>query len=64
MADADIYRSARLMMNRYGPQAAEHAEQTMRRLLEEDDPQGAGKWLSIGQAIEDLTRLAAAGSRH
>lgn len=59
-----MYIAAQMVINRCGPQAAAHAEQMMRSFLENDDPRGAGVWLTIGQAIEHLTNPKYTGSRH
>lgn len=64
MADSDMYTSAHRLIKRHGPQATEHAKRMLRRCLEKDDPQEAGMWLTIGQAIEDLTWLSVGVSKH
>jgi hypothetical protein len=61
---ADLYRVASDIIERYGPDAGEYAEDMLRRRLEDDDIRQAGVWLAIGNAIEDLSRLAAGETVH
>jgi hypothetical protein len=64
MPEARIYRSAQRIIHRHGLKATEHAERMMQHFIENDDPQGAGAWLVIGQAIEDLEILSQPRQRH
>jgi hypothetical protein len=58
------YRAACEIIDRYGPDAEEYAGKMLRRCLKKGDQRAAGLWLAIGNAIEDLTRLAAGETRH
>ena len=60
----NLYQSACGIIERYGPDAGEYADTMLRCCLEEGDLRAAGVWLAIGNAIEDLTRLAAGETRH
>ena len=58
-AHAKIYTLASKMIDRFGPEAGEYAEEMFQRCLGNDDMLKAGAWLAIGNAIEDLTSLMA-----
>ena len=60
----NLYQAACEMIDRFGPDAEEYASKMLRRCLEKGDLRAAGAWLAIGNAIEDLTRLAAGQTRH
>ena len=64
VSELDRYRSAQQVINRHGAQAGEHAYRMMRHFLGKGDVQGAGVWLGIGNAIEELQNLATAGTLH
>ena len=64
MPDADHYRTAQAVIKRHRQRAVEHADRMLQRCLDNDDPQAAGRWLAIGQAIEDLARLQSGEHRH
>ena len=59
-----IYTLAKAIIDRYGPDAEEYAAAMLRLRLEDDDLPGAGAWLAIGSAIDDLERLPPPGRRH
>ena len=59
VSQLDRYRSAQQVIDRHGPEAQDHACRMMRRFLDKGDVQGAGVWLAIGDAIEDLQNLTA-----
>jgi hypothetical protein len=52
------------MLDCFGLQAVEYADDMLQCRLEEDDMPAAGVWLAIGNAIEDLARLDAGEARH
>jgi hypothetical protein len=60
----DIYTLARRVIDRCGSEAAAYAETRMLESLFDEDHRGAGAWLAIGNAIEDLERLPPPGRRH
>jgi len=49
--DIDIWRSARVMLKRYGDQAAKEADDRAGQLLEQGDRDGAAVWCRIRDAI-------------
>jgi hypothetical protein len=56
---------ANYMIDACGPEAAGQSAAEMRRwCIEKGDMLAADAWLAVGSAIEDLTRLAAAETRH
>jgi hypothetical protein len=61
---AHRYKLARSLMDRNGGEAESYASAMIRRCLEEDDLAGAGTWLVIGSAIDELERLPPGGRRH
>jgi hypothetical protein len=61
---AQIYRLAHALLDCFGLQAVECADDMLHCRLEEDDMKAAGDWLAIGEAIEDLARLDAGETRH
>lgn len=64
VSQKDIYISAQLLIKEHGKKAEEVAEQRMHELLGKDDPKGAGAWLSIMGAINDLNTVAVEGKLH
>lgn len=60
----NLYQAASEIIERYGPDAEEYASKMLRCCLEKGDRRAAGVWLATGNAIEDLTRLAAGETRH
>ncbi len=55
-SDLDIYRSARLLIDQHGEDAARHAAKRADALLEAGDMEGKAVWLNIREAIEELQR--------
>ncbi len=53
----DIYRSAKLLIGRYGSEASVHAAMEADRLLAEGDLAGKRTWVRIMWAIEELERI-------
>ena len=56
IADLDIYRAAKLLVDQYGEGASLRAAQRADTLLAEGDLDGASIWRAIVQAIEELQR--------
>jgi len=54
ISDLDIYRSANLLIDRYGEGALTEAAQMIDRMLAEDDSEGRIVWRRIKRAIEAL----------
>lgn len=53
----DIYRTAKILIEKHGDNAEDFALNNMRRFLEEDDAKASGVWLAIASAITDLQKL-------
>jgi len=54
--DIDIWRSAQVMVKRYGQDAPIETAQRADALLDEGDLGGHAVWLRIVKAVEDLLR--------
>ncbi len=54
--ELDIYRSAKLLIDQHGEDAAKHSAKCADALLEGGDMEGRRVWLSILGAIEELQR--------
>jgi hypothetical protein len=54
ISDRDIFAAAKLMIRRYGDDAAAEAAQRADSLLEEGDALGSAVWANITKAIEEL----------
>ncbi len=52
----DIYRSAKLLIDQHGEDAARHAAMCANTFLEAGDREGRRVWLSILEAIKELQR--------
>ena len=52
--DADIYRVAKLVIERQGCDAADWASRRMNEFRIEDDGVGVALWMAIQRAIEEL----------
>ncbi len=57
VSDLDIYRSAKLLISRYGSDASVHAAMEADRLLAKGDMAGKRTWVRIMRAIEELERI-------
>ncbi len=55
--DLDIYRSAKLLIDQHGEDAARHAAKRVVTLLEAGDMEGCRVWLNILDAIKELQRM-------
>ena len=54
--DADIFRSARVMIREHGDGALEFAQSRANALWDENDDKGAAVWMRISRAIEELQK--------
>lgn len=54
MDQKDIYRSANLLIDEYGSDAAAHAGRRIQEMIGRGDMQGAGVWRRVLRAIGDL----------
>jgi triphosphoribosyl-dephospho-CoA synthetase len=59
MTDLDIWRSANILLKRYGGEAVFIASKRADALLDQGDVQGSLSWVRIAKAITDLERKAA-----
>ena len=58
ISDLDIWRSAMVMVKRYGDDAMLEAAARARKLIADNDMNGAAMWQHIGEAIERLQAKA------
>jgi hypothetical protein len=54
--DLDIYRAAKLLLDRYGEVAAVRAERRVSELWDAGDAEGTAVWRQILHAVGELTR--------
>ena len=59
MTEPDIWRSANILLKRYGAEAVSIASKRADALLDQGDVQGCSAWVRIAKAITDLERKAA-----
>ncbi len=57
VSELDIYRSAKLLVDRHGEDAATHAAMEADKLLAKGDMAGKRTWVRIMWAIEELERI-------
>ncbi len=62
--DIDIYRSAKLLVDRYGDGAAIEAMKRADALAAQGDTEGKVAWLRILEAIEELQSTVPSGAVH
>ncbi len=62
--EIDIWRTAKLLTNQHGDQAAIDAGMKADELLEAGDMEGYAVWRRIIRAIEELQRTQATGATH
>ena len=60
----EIYAIAESLIKQHGKRAEALAESRMQELMQQDDAKGAGEWLSIMAAIEDLHSLRSQKKLH
>ncbi len=58
-SDLDIYRSAQVLVNRHGEDAAVDAAMRADAMLEAGDLDGLATWKRILRAVEELQRVEA-----
>ena len=56
MTELDIWRSANILLKRYGAEAVFIATKRADALLDQGDVQGSSAWVRIAKAITDLER--------
>ena len=56
VSDFDIYRSAKLLVDQHGEDAATHAAMEADKLMAKGDMEGAATWKRVIAAIEELQR--------
>lgn len=56
IADIDVWRAAKLLIDRHGDAAALAAAQRADAMLESGDMEGRTVWLAILRAVEELQR--------
>ncbi len=54
--DADIFRSARVMIREHGDGALEFAQSRANALWDKNDDKGAAVWMRIARAVEELRK--------
>ncbi len=54
ISDLDVYRSAKLLVDRHGDEASIHAAMRVDAMLDKGDMEGRAVWLRILQAIREL----------
>ena len=66
ISDLDVYRSARLLIEKHGDEAPIHAAMNADAMLERGDLDGRAVWLGILKAVKELqrTELSARERRH
>ena len=59
MTELDIWRSANILLKRYGGEAVFIASKRADELLDQGDVQGCSAWVRIAKAIIELERKSA-----
>ena len=62
-SDLDIYRSAKLLVDQHGDEAAIHAAMQADACLERNDFDGKAVWMRVIEAIKELQNKALSGTR-
>ena len=62
--DIDIYRTAKLLVDRHGNDAQIHVGMRADQLMESGDMDGRAVWLRIKTAVEELMRVETGGVVH
>ena len=63
-SDLDIYRAAKLVMDKHGQDSAFHAAQRADALLDAGDLDGAAAWRRILSAVRQMQDRTAGGTMH
>jgi hypothetical protein len=64
MDEADIWRSAKALIDNYGDDASIHAALRADELLERGDMDGAGTWRLVLDAVKELQNFKPEGQLH
>lgn len=56
MTELDVWRSANILLKRYGGEAVFIASKRADALLDQGDVQGCSVWVRIAKAIDELER--------
>ena len=62
--EIDLYRSAKLLVDRHGAAAPIEAAMRADELMDADDMDGRAVWLRIKAAVEEILRTEADGVVH
>jgi hypothetical protein len=62
MNEINIYRAAKLLVDRHGDEAPIHAAMRADELMDQGDMEGRAVWLRIKAAVEELLRTEAEGA--
>ncbi len=62
--ELDIWRSAKLLVDRHGEDAPIHAAMRADELMGAGDMDGRAVWLRIKAAVEEMLRIEAGGALH
>ncbi len=61
-SDLDVYRTAKLLVDKHGHEAPIHAAMNADAMLERDDMDGRAVWLRVVRAAEELLDTKPRGS--
>ena len=64
VVEVDIWRTAKLYIERYGDDAAIHAAMRTDELLDQGDMDGRAQWLRILDAVKELLATEPRGTVH
>ncbi len=62
--DIDIYRAAKLLIDKHGENAGNEASMRADAMLEQGDLDGKAVWLRILEAVKELQNTAPVGPVH
>ena len=62
--DIDIFRSAKLLIDRHGEDAPIQAAMRADALMDQGDMDGRAVWLRIKSAVEEMLRTETGGAVH
>jgi hypothetical protein len=63
-SDIDIYRTAKLLIDQHGEDAAFHAGMRVDEMLDKGDLDGRAVWLQVVDAIKELQNAVLGGTMH
>ena len=64
MNDIDLWRAAKLLVDRHGEEASIEAAKRADDMLEQGDMEGKAVWLRILEAVKELQSVEPAGAVH